>query len=338
MLGVIETTEGRARTNKRMRVAWFEKFGGSEVVSVKEIPFPNVKAGDLKVKVYATSVNSGDDRIRAARFPAGLGTMARLFMFGVFKPRINVLGIFFSGVVTEVGSEVEDFSVGDEVCGSMGIKMGAHSEYVVISAKGSIVKKPESVSHVDAAGSFFGGTTALFALEKLGEIKPGQKILVVGASGSVGEAAVQLGKAKGAIVTGVCSSKNEEMVMGLGADSVICYDKTPLETVTEKYDLVIDAVGGFREKYQDRHLLPHGLLIMLVADMGEMIKSPKYAKTGVAPDGTKELDSVLSFVSSGLFKPVISHVLSLDQVQEAHKIVESGRKIGNVVVLPHKEK
>ena len=205
-----------------MRAAVVEKYGPPEVVSVVERPTPVAGKGRVMVRVHATTLNSGDARIRGCRFPRGFAVPGRLAL-GIRGPRQPVLGVVYSGVVEAVGPGVDGFAVGDEVCGMTGAAMGAHAELVAVRVDRMTIK-PAAVSHEQAAAILFGGSTARHFLRDL--VAPGRRVLVNGAAGAVGTAAVQIAHLAGAHVTGVCSARNADLVRSLGADEVVDHAHT----------------------------------------------------------------------------------------------------------------
>ncbi len=200
-----------------MKAAVVERYGPPEVVSVVDLPDPVAGKGQVLVRVHAATLNSGDARIRGARFPPGFAVPARLAL-GLRRPRRPVLGVAYSGVVEAVGPGVSGVTVGDEVCGMTGARMGAHAELAAVRAD-RVCPKPAAVDHEQAAAILFGGSTARHFLHDL--VGPGKRVLVNGASGAVGSAAVQLARLEGAHVTGVCSDRNADLVRSLGADEVL---------------------------------------------------------------------------------------------------------------------
>lgn len=315
-----------------MRAAVVERYGSPDVVRITEVPVPSPRAGEVLVRVHATAVTAGDARIRAARFPSGFAPFARL-AFGVRRPRRQILGSVFSGDIAAVGTEAGPFSAGDQICGMTGIGMGAHAEYVAVAAR-KVVRKPASVSHPDAAAMLFGGTTAWYYLHELGRVRAGSSVLVNGASGAVGSNAVQLAKHLGAIVTAVTSTPNLARVRGLGADEVIDYRSEPVGTLTRRFDVVLDAVGNLSASSGRRLLTDQGVLLLAVASLSDTLRSRGNVRSGSAPERTDDFELLLNLLADGRLSAVIDSVHSLDEIAAAYQRVDSGHKVGNVVVRP----
>lgn len=313
-----------------MLAAVVEQYGPPELVGVREVPAPSPAKGRVLVRVRAAAVTSADGRIRAARFPRGFGRVARL-AFGVRRPRRPVLGGVFSGVVEEVGPGVEGIGVGDEVCGMTGARLGTHAELVAARAD-RLVLKPSGVTHEDAAAVLFGGTTALHFLRD--RVRPGHRVLINGASGAIGTAAVQLARRAGGHVTGVCSAANADLVRDLGAETVLDYARTPLESVAERWDVVLDTVGNVSTPLGRSLLAPGGVLLLAVADLGQTLRARGDVFAGPAPERPEDFTTLLDLVAAGDLRVVVSRTLRLDDIVEAHRLVDSGRKVGNVVVIP----
>jgi NADPH:quinone reductase-like Zn-dependent oxidoreductase len=309
-----------------MRAAVVARYGPPDVVSIAEVPAPVPKRKEVLVRVVATAVTAGDARIRGGRFPRGFGAPARVAL-GFRRPRRPVLGVLFSGVVEAVGADVSDLAPGDEVSGMTGVRMGAHAELVAVPAVRA-VRKPAEVSHEDAAGVLFGGTTALHFLRGVGR---GQSVLVNGASGAVGTNAVQLAKHAGATVTAVTSGANAHLVTRLGADRVIDYTTT---TITGRYDAVLDAVGTLSPATGRRLLADGGVLMLAVATLAEMIVPRRWIKAGPGPERAEDVALLLERVAKGELRVVIDEVVGLDGIVAAHRRIDSGRKVGNLVLRP----
>lgn len=315
-----------------MRAAAYDAFGGPEVVRVVDAPVPAPGPRDVLVEIVTSAVNASDARIRGRRFPRGFGAIAPL-IFGVRRPRARVLGGSFAGVVAAVGAEAGGWAVGDEVVGTTGMGMGAHAELVAVRAD-RLVAKPAGVSFEDAAGVVFGGQTALWYLRDLAHMRAGQRVLVVGASGAVGSNAVQLARLAGASVTGVCSAANAELVRSLGASEVVDHRVTDVTGLADRFDIVLDAVGSLDRRSGRRLLAPDGVLLLAVASLGDTVLARGNVKAGPAPERAEDLAHLLGLVASGDLWVVVDDVLPLDRIADAHARVDSGRKVGNLIVRP----
>lgn len=315
-----------------MRAAVVDRYGEPEVVRIAEVDTPEPGADEVRVRVAAAAVTSGDARIRAARFPAGYAPFARL-VFGIVRPRRRTLGSTFSGVVDAVGSRVDHLEPGDEVCGMTGIKMGAHAEYVVVPTK-KLARKPAGVTHDDAAGLLFGGTAALYFLRDRASVGPGTSVLVNGASGAIGTNAVQLARHLGATATGVTSSANASLVASLGADRVMDYSEVDLTTTDERFDVVLDSVGNLSLASGRRLLKPEGVLALAVANLADTIRARGNVVAGTAPERVEDFDFLLRLVAGGEVTVVLDQIYDLGDIVAAHRLVDSGHKVGNVVVHP----
>lgn len=323
-----------------MRAAVALSYGGPEVVRVVEVARPVPGAGEVLVRVHATTVSAGDARIRGARFPRGFGLPARL-AFGLGRPRQPVLGIDCAGVVEATGEGVDDLAVGDRVLAMTGMRLGCHAEYAVVGPA-SRVRLPDAVPPVEAVALAFGGTTALHFLRERGRLAAGERLLVNGAAGAVGAAAVQIGHHLGAHVTAVCSAANAELARSLGADAVIDYARDDFAAGSARWDVVLDAVGNVGYRRAKPVLADGGRLLQLVAGLPEMAVAPILSAStrhriacGSAPERGEDLATLLSLHRDGALRPVVDRVLPLAAIAEAHARVESGRKVGSVVIDMH---
>ncbi|MBL3685542.1 NAD(P)-dependent alcohol dehydrogenase [Leucobacter zeae] len=322
-----------------MRAAIVHRYGPPEHVTVAELPRPAPRAGQILVRVAAAAVTAGDARIRGARFPHGFGALARLAL-GFRGPRRRVLGVAFSGVVEEADRSSR-FAPGTAVSGMTGARMGAHAEFVSV-APDRVAEKPAGVSHEDAAAALFGGTTALHFLRDRAAVQEGQRVLVNGASGSVGSAAVQLARECGARVTAVTSTPNLALATRLGAEETIDYGRTPLDahaaTVASApdraYDIVFDAVGNVSRALGLRLLRPDGALILTVASLGTTVSARGNVHAGTAPERPADFAFLLRLVARGAFDPLTTPFGELESLPDAHRLIDSGRKVGNLVVRP----
>lgn len=315
-----------------MKAAVYVQYGAPDVLQVKEMEKPMPKDKEVLVRVRATAVNSGDVRLRKA------DPFAVRFIFGLMKPEVNILGAVFSGEVESVGIGVKQFKPGDTVFGHTDMRFGSYAEYLCVPEEGSIVPKPASLSHTEAAAIPFGGLAALHFI-KNAEVKPGQKVLVVGASGAVGSAAVQLAKSQGAHVTGVCSTANMDLVRSIGADHVIDYTVEDFTRNGETYDVIFDTVRAISVSRSRSSLNKNGIMILSAAGVSEMLqglwislKSSVRVLTGVIRHTTADIDYLRNLIETGKYKPVVDKTYALDQIAEAHAYVERGHKKGNVAI------
>ena len=298
-----------------MKAIVYERYGPPQVLQLQEVEKPKPKDNEILIKVHASTVTAGDWRMRKADPVA-----ARLYN-GLFRPKkVTILGFDLSGVVEAVGAKVGKFQVGDSVFGSCGFGFGAYAEYRCLPEDAVLVKKPAKISHKEAATVPYGGIAPLYYLRDLGKIQPGQKVLIIGASGSVGTFAVQLARYFDAVVSGVCSEKNIELVQSLGAEKVIDYAKEDFTKQNETYDLVFDAIGKYSKSICKPLLNNHGLLLTI-------------QKGGPNQDRRLQiLTTLTSIIEQGGLKMVIDRVFPLEQTAEAHQYVESGKNYGHVVI------
>jgi NADPH:quinone reductase-like Zn-dependent oxidoreductase len=315
----------------------YEQYGGPEVVHIVEIPTPVPKDDELLIKVHATTVSAGDWRMRSLEVPEGFGWMTRLAI-GIRGPRQPILGAELSGVVTAVGKNVTKFKVGDEVIAFPGLRLGAHAEYHCISENAAVVHKPANLSHEEAATLSFGGMTALHFLREA-KITKGESVLVNGASGACGTAAVQLAKHFGATVTAVCSAGNAELVRSLGADHVIDYKAEDFTRNGQRYDLIVDTAGTAPFARVRDSLRDGGRLLMILGSLGGLLQIPWTRLTsnrkvigGTARAKESDLRFLADLAERGEYKAVIDRRYPFDEIVEAHRYVDTGRKRGSVVV------
>ncbi len=320
-----------------MRAAVYRQFGGPEVVRIEEVPKPVPKAGEVLIKVMASTVSVADHRMRARDLPKGLGFFGPLVL-GVFAPRKKILGMDLAGVVEAVGAEVSRFKPGDAVVGLTGVQFGGHGEYVCLKQDAALVAKPAEMSFEDAVALVFGGHTVSECIRRC-PIKPGDAVLVNGASGAVGSAAVQVAKHFGAVVTAVTSAGNAELVRSLGADQVIDYRETDFAAGGACYDVIFECVGNAPFERAGGALKPGGTLLLVIVDLKGMLNAKKNGRrsgTRVLPINFTPTSADVAFAidlaKAGALKPVIDKTYGLDEIVAAHRYVDSGRKRGSVVL------
>lgn len=317
-----------------MKAAIYEKYGPPEVVKITEVEKPVPANDELLLKVYASTVNRTDTGIRSAEY------FISRFFSGLFKPKYKILGCDFAGVVEETGKDVKGFLVGDKIFGFNDVKFGGHAEYLTIKEKDAVAEIPLGLSFEESAPICEGAHYALCII-RAAKVKEGQNVLINGTTGAIGSAAVQLIKYFGATVTAVCDTKNIDLVKSLGADFIIDYKKEDFTKINNKFDFVFDAVG--KSSFgKCKHLLKNkgvyvstelgknganvflALLTPLLGNKKVLFPLPTINKEDVI--------FIKTLVETGKFKPVIDRIYNLDQIVEAHKYVESGQKIGNVVI------
>jgi len=321
-----------------MRAIEYEKYGAPEVLQLREVEKPTPKANEVLIKIHATTVTATE-----CNFRRGKPLMARLFT-GLLKPKLKSLGEELAGTIEAVGKDITDFKTGDQVFGTAGPGFGANAEYLCVPHDGVLALKPAHANFEEAAASVDGFLTALPFLRDTGKIKKGQKVLINGASGSVGAAAVQVAKYFGAEVTGVCSTANVELVKTLGADSVIDYSKRDFTETGHRYDIIFDAVGKVSFSDCKSSLSPNGVFLEAGIGMGILPqvlwtsvfghKKARIAATGLRSpkERTKDLILLKKLMEDGKIIPVIDRTYPLEQIAEAHAYVDQGHKKGNVVI------
>ena len=328
----------------------YEAYGPPDVLHTREIEKPVPGDNEVLVKVHATSVNFGDLLARKARYvsardfhmPALFLFMARLD-FGLRKPKRKILGSEFSGVIEETGKTVNRFRKGDEVFGYLGQKMGAYAEYFCMAEDGVLTKKPEKLSHEEAATIPMGATMALHLLREKGNLEPGKKVLVNGASGSIGSAAIQLLKHHfRAEVTGVCGTQRTGYVKSLGADRVIDYTKDDFTTQDEHYDLIFDVLGKSTFSRSEKVLKPGGRYLLASLKLKQLFQMFRTRITGgpsgkkvicaFAPGSATDLYAVRELIEAGKLRAIPDKSFPMEQAAEAHRYVEEGQKKGSVSI------
>ena len=314
------------------------KYGPPEVLKLMEVERPTPKDSEVLVRIYATTVTVGDSRIRGFRVPPSFWIPARIAL-GIKKPKKSILGSIFAGEIELVGKEVKLFKKGDKVFGSAGHNFGAYAEYICVAENGCLVLKPTILNYEDAAAIPWGGLTALHFLRKA-NIQRGQKVLIYGASGSVGTAAVQIARSFGAEVTGVSSTSNLDLVKSLGAIKVIDYTHEDFGKHFENYDIIFDTVGKSSISDCLKSLKKEGIYLHSVVTPALNIRmrltsimTGKVLLGGTFTPKTEDLIYLKELVEKGVLKPVIDRRYPLEQIVEAHKYVDLGHKKGDVIII-----
>ncbi|WP_271985227.1 NAD(P)-dependent alcohol dehydrogenase [Pseudoclavibacter terrae] len=316
-----------------MRAAVVTRYGPPEAVVITEVPNPTPRTGEVIVRVEAAAVTSGDARMRAGRFPAGFGMLARLGI-GVRGPRKKVIGIAVAGTVESSGATDSGFPPGTRVAAMIGSGLGGHAELARVPIA-RLARLPEQVSFEDAAGLLFGGGTALQFLRERAHVQPGERVLINGASGAVGSSAVQLAKHLGAHTTAISSARNRSFALRLGADEHVDYTSTPVGDLDARYDVILDTVGNLSRR-SGRHLLsPTGRLILAVAGLADTVAARGNVIAGPIPERTADITELLELAATGALDPVTSVAGGLESIRDAYAVVDSGRKVGNLVILPN---
>ncbi|MGE7884976.1 NAD(P)-dependent alcohol dehydrogenase [Bacillus sp. NPDC094077] len=292
------------------------KYGPPNVLKLQDVKKPDPKKNEVLVKIHATSVTTGDCRMRSFTSPLLFWIPMRIVL-GFRKPRNPILGVELAGEVENIGSDVTQFKKGDSVFALTGLHAGAYAEYTCVHESGLITLKPNNLTYEEAATIPFGGTSALHFLRK-GHIRKGQKVLIYGASGSVGTAAVQLAKHFGATVTAVCSNSNFDLVKSLGADNAIDYTKEDFTERGERYDIIFDAVGKYNKSLCTSALMPNGKYVSVNGTMAKVSKD--------------DMNLLKQLAETEKLKPIIDRTYRLEEVAEAHTYVEMGHKKGNVSI------
>ena len=321
-----------------MKAVVYTEYGSPDVLKIKEIEKPTPKTKELLIKVKATTVTATD-----CVFRKGKPLFSRLFT-GILKPKNQILGSEFAGEIEELGPEVTNFEKGDKVYGTLP-GSGAYSEFICLNEEQSTLSKiPKDSNFQEAIACCDGFLTALPFIRDKGKIQIGKKILIIGSSGSVGSAAVQLANYFGAETTGVCSTSNLELVKSIGASKVIDYTKYDIASSGEKYDIIFDAVGKASYSQVKKSLTKNGIFleagvtlrvfpsVLLTSIFGS--KKVMIMATGLRPakERTKDLEFIKGLMELGKVKPVIDNVFSFNQISEAHRYVDKGRKKGNVII------
>lgn len=317
--------------------AWTcRRYGGPDQLRLEELPVPLPRAGEVLVRIHATTVNSGDVRVRGCDFPPGMRLMGRLAL-GWNGPRQPILGTECAGVVEAVGEGVTRFRPQERVYAFPGVKMGAHAQYVIIREDGPIASLPEGFDFHEASALCFGGTTALHFLRRAG-LKSGESVLVLGGSGAVGLALVQLAGHQGATVTATTSTGNLDLVLAHGADRAVDYTTTDVTTLPDRFDIVADTADAMDFPTAQKLLAPNGRYLAITGTLKEMLGSLRPGPEGrlmLAGPAAEKVEDVLELgrlAAAGHYRPHIDRVFPLSDMPAAHAYVETRRKRGSVVV------
>jgi NADPH:quinone reductase-like Zn-dependent oxidoreductase len=318
-----------------MKTATYTAYGSPDVIRFEDRPIPQPAPGEVRIRVMAAPVTAGDVRLRSGKVPRGMGTLLRL-VIGWRRPKIGP-GWGFAGVVDALGAGVTGLAVGQKVFGHKGFKGGSHAEYLTIRAGGSILPLPDSLTMEEGAAFFFGGLTALYFLSSAARVQKGERVLIMGASGSVGSAAVQIAAHLGAEVTSVCSRANHALVRSLGAVHVHDYHDGP---VTGTHDLCLDVMGTLGWAGAVDLLSPTGRLCLVTADLaatlGAALRPRRQGRRVIAGASNETLSAMQQLVrihQRGGYRPIVGQVMEFDDLPRAHQIADTFHKPGNLVVV-----
>jgi NADPH:quinone reductase-like Zn-dependent oxidoreductase len=323
-----------------MRAVVATAYGSPDVLEIRVLDKPTPRSNEILIRIHATTVTAGDWRMRSLDVPTGFRVMARLAL-GVFRLRQPVLGSELAGTIETVGGDVTGFHRGDRIFAFTGARGGCHAEYIALRADAAIAHKPANLSFGESAALSFGGTTALSFLRRAG-IRRGERVLINGASGGVGTAAIQLARHFGAEVTGVCSTGNLALAESLGADHVIDYTKEDFACNGVKYDIIMDTAGTVPFSRARQSLSDGGRLLVVLGGVPAMLMTPWAALatrmrivSGPASGSAEDLRFLAALAEEGRFRPVIDRRYTFEQIPDAHRYVDLGRKRGNVIITVH---
>lgn len=320
-----------------MKVALVPRYGGPETLRLVDRPVPHPRKGEVLVRMTATTVNSADARVRAFRLPPGLSLPGRLAL-GLTGPRRPVLGTEGLGTIAALGPGTAGWDIGQEVVVFPGGRMGAHAEYLTLPASGRIIPRPPQLTGAEAAAMCFGGMTALHYLYDRARLQPGDRLLVIGAAGTVGSAAVQIARAAGAQVTAAASATHHPALLSLGAEATVDLRTAPAPAI-RPFDIVMDCVDALSFRAALPMLAPGGRYLVIAGGLGQMLAplragpGGRRAIAGPAPERRADMETLARLAAEGSFRPLIATTFPFDQIARAHALVDQGRKRGSVVLL-----
>jgi NADPH:quinone reductase-like Zn-dependent oxidoreductase len=323
-----------------MKAILHTEYGPSDELQLQEIEKPVPKKDEVLIKIHATTVTTSDCNQRNLTFAPKLFLLPMRMQFGLMKPKQHLLGLDLAGEIEAIGKDVKRFKKGDQVFGSTEPALGAHAEYICLPEGGALTKKPANLTWEEAASIPLAGITALYFIRDQGNIQAGQEVLIHGASGAIGTFAVQLARYYGAEVTGVCSTRNVEMVKSLGADKVIDYTKEDFIKTGRTYDVIFDVVGKISYSRSKRWLKKEGIYLATLPTAGTLFQmlwtsvvGEKTVKNGTKPANIDDLLFLKELTEAGQLRAVIDRRYPLEQMAEAFRYVEQGRKKGNVAII-----
>jgi NADPH:quinone reductase-like Zn-dependent oxidoreductase len=321
-----------------MLAVFCRTYGSPDVVTVEEAPKPAPKPGEVLIRIHAATVSAADRRIRSLDVPPGFSLPVRL-VFGWSRPKKPILGTDLAGVVEQVGEGVTRFKVGDAIIANVGAALGCHAEYRTLPENAAMVAKPENLSFEEAASLVFGGTTALFYLRDLLRLQPGEHVLINGAGGAVGSAAIQIAKAMGATVTAVASGAKHNLALSLGAHHFVDYARDAVPGSVASYHAILDCFGNMTHAACRNALTGNGRLGLVVAGVPRYLAMPftnlmsaKKVRAGVVGEKAEDLQELADLAVAGQLRPVIGASVAMAQAREAHRMLDEGHKTGSIVL------
>jgi NADPH:quinone reductase-like Zn-dependent oxidoreductase len=321
-----------------MKAIIWTKYGSPDGLHLKEVDKPVPKDNEVLIRIYATTVTAGDCEIRSLKVHTSMWLVMRIWM-GIINPRNKILGTELAGKIEAIGQNVKLFKESDQVYGSSGVSFGTNAEYICLPEKGELAVKPVNMTYEEAATVPFGGRDALYFLRK-GNIQSGQKLLILGAGGTIGTYAVQLAKYFGAEVTAVDNNAKLDMLLSIGADHVIDYTQEDFTKNGETYDIIFDVVGKISFLRSKKSLKETGFYLLANPGLSQMVQgrwismtsSNKVIFGATSSEGTGHLFLLKKLIEEGKIKTVIDRSYPLERIAEAHRYVETGQKAGNVVI------